>query len=198
MGMSRRSYAAQRWVSEAAVRKAIATGRITTLPDGTIDPAQADSEWGTQTNPTKQRGQHAKQMGADTAAGTARAAATKPVLQAAIRAVADTLRDAGTDPGRLEATGGKMSCLRARIANEVLKAPTAEVRLEKMKAEVIDPSRATAMEQGRDTTHGGAWAIQLRDKTTNDAGLRSLICQVVTSSILWTSSGAWLTRLRTH
>ncbi len=36
MGVSRRSYAAQRGVSEAAVRKAIATGRITTLEDGTI------------------------------------------------------------------------------------------------------------------------------------------------------------------
>ena len=42
MGVSRRSYAALRGVSEAAVRKAIATGRITTLPDGTIDPARAD------------------------------------------------------------------------------------------------------------------------------------------------------------
>ena len=73
MGVSRRSYAAQRGVSEAAVRKAIATGRITTLPDGTIDPARADSEWGAQTDPAKQRGQHAKKMGAETAAGTARA-----------------------------------------------------------------------------------------------------------------------------
>ncbi len=36
MGVSRRSYAAQRGVSEAAVRKASTTGRITTLPDGTI------------------------------------------------------------------------------------------------------------------------------------------------------------------
>ena len=144
MGVSRRSYAAQRGVSEAAVRKAIATGRITTLADGTIDPARADSEWGAQTDPAKQRGPHAKQMGADTAAGTARAA-TKPVPQAAIRAVADTLRDAGTDPGAPEATGGEVSFLRARMANEVLKAQTAKVRLEKMKAEVIDRARATAM-----------------------------------------------------
>jgi len=75
LGVSRRSYAAQHGVSEAAVRKAIATGRITTLPDGTIDPERADSEWGAQTDPAKQRGQHAKQMGAETAAGTARAAA---------------------------------------------------------------------------------------------------------------------------
>lgn len=44
MGVSRRSYAAQRGVSEAAVGKAIATGRITTRPDGTIDPARADLE----------------------------------------------------------------------------------------------------------------------------------------------------------
>ena len=43
MGVSRRSYAAQRGVSEAALRKAIATGRITTLPDGTIDPDRADA-----------------------------------------------------------------------------------------------------------------------------------------------------------
>ena len=38
-----------------------------------------------------------------------------------------------------------MSFLRARMANEVLKAQTAKVRLEKMKAEVIDRARATAM-----------------------------------------------------
>ena len=45
MGVSRRSYAAQRGVSEAAVREAITTGRITKRPDGTIDPARADAEW---------------------------------------------------------------------------------------------------------------------------------------------------------
>jgi hypothetical protein len=136
MGVFWRSYAAQRGVSEAAVRKAIATGRITTLPDGTIDPARADSEWGAQTDPAKQRGQHAKQIGAETAVGTAKAA---------IGAVADTLRDAGIDPGSPEATSGEVPFLRARMANEVLKAQTAKVRLEKMNAEVINRARATAM-----------------------------------------------------
>ena len=43
------------------------------------------------------------------------------------------------------ATGGEVSFLRARMANEVLKAQTAKVRLEKMKAEVIDCAGATAM-----------------------------------------------------
>ena len=84
----------------AAVRKFIATGRITTLPDGTIDPNQADSEWGGQIDPAKQRGQQARMMMAtETADGTARAAATNPVPQAALKAVADTLRNAGTEPG---------------------------------------------------------------------------------------------------
>ena len=70
MGVSRQSYAAQRGVSEAAVRKAMTAGRITTLPDGTIDPAREDTEWGAQTDPAKQRGLHARRMGAETAAGT--------------------------------------------------------------------------------------------------------------------------------
>lgn len=43
MGISIRAYARQRGVSDAAVRKAIKTGRITTEPDGTIDPAKADA-----------------------------------------------------------------------------------------------------------------------------------------------------------
>jgi len=103
MGVSRRSYAAQRGVSEAAVRKAIATGRITTLADGIIDPARADAEWGTQTDPAKQRGQHARQMGSETAASTARAAATRPVPQATIKAVADTLRIAVSETPRVAA-----------------------------------------------------------------------------------------------
>jgi hypothetical protein len=56
MGVSRRSHAAQRGVSEAAARKAIAKRRITTLPDDTIDPVRADRDWGAQTDPAKQRG----------------------------------------------------------------------------------------------------------------------------------------------
>jgi hypothetical protein len=53
MGVSRRSYAAQRGVSEAAARKAVATKRITTVPEGRIDPTKADPEWGEQTDPAK-------------------------------------------------------------------------------------------------------------------------------------------------
>lgn len=45
MGLSIRAYARQRGVSDAAVRKAIQSGRITAEADGTIDPARADRDW---------------------------------------------------------------------------------------------------------------------------------------------------------
>lgn len=97
MGLSRRAYAAQRSVSEASVRKAIATDRITTLQDGTIYPDRVDPECGAQADSAKQRGQQARLMAAETAAGTATEAATKPVPQAALKAVADTLREARSE-----------------------------------------------------------------------------------------------------
>lgn len=150
MGLSRRAYAAHRGVSEAAVRKAIATGRITLEPDGTIDPVKADAQWDAHTDPAKQRGKHARQLGLEADAGaTAEAAeeakpqpAMKPVPQAAIDAVNDTLRDTGEVPG--DGGGGQVSFLRARMANEILKAQTARVRLQKMKGELVDRAKATA------------------------------------------------------
>ena len=142
MGVSRRRYASMRGVSDMAVRKAIASGRISVEADGTIDPAKADAEWERQTDPAKQRGVHAQALGTQTAAGTARAAATKPVPKAAIDAVNATLGDSGdTTAG----SGGEVSFLRARMANEVLKAQTAKVKLARMKGELVDRARTTTM-----------------------------------------------------
>lgn len=62
MGLSRRAYAKHRKAlglsggSEAAVRKALEAGRISLLADGTIDPVQADREWGGSTDANKLRG----------------------------------------------------------------------------------------------------------------------------------------------
>ena len=153
MGISRREYARLRGVSESAVRKAIQTGRISVEADGTIDPVRADRQWDERTDPARQRGDHARSMAAATAAGTARAQAaagapppgTKPVPQAALEAVRDTLHEAGADPEPGEAPGGEVSFLRARLANEVIKAQLAKVRLGKAKGELVDRARASAM-----------------------------------------------------
>ncbi len=132
MGLSRRAYARHRGVSETAVRKALATGRITLDTDGKIDPDKADQQWSSQTDPAKQRGDHAKALGAKTKV------ATKPVPKAAIKALDKTLREAGDG-------SGEVSFLRARMANEVLKAQTARVRLQKMKEQLVDREKATGM-----------------------------------------------------
>ncbi len=43
--MSQRAYARHRGVAVLAVQKAIQAGRISTMPDGRIDPEIADQEW---------------------------------------------------------------------------------------------------------------------------------------------------------
>lgn len=128
MGISRRQYAAQRGVSETAVRKAIAAGRISVEADGTIDPVKANRDWAAQTNLAHPRGPGSQ---------------GKPVPNAAIRAVADTLRDSGDDPP--DAPSGDVSFMRARMANEVLKAQTGRIKLQKLKGELVDRARATAL-----------------------------------------------------
>jgi hypothetical protein len=45
MGVSLRAYARMRGCSLTAVQKAIASKRITTLADGTVDPESANREW---------------------------------------------------------------------------------------------------------------------------------------------------------
>jgi len=45
MGVSLRAYARMRGCSLTAVQKAISSKRITTLPDGTIDPERANQDW---------------------------------------------------------------------------------------------------------------------------------------------------------
>jgi hypothetical protein len=59
MGMSQRAYGRHRGVSEAAVRKAIGSGRISAMPDGSIEPDSADRQWNGNTN---------QKMGSDGAA----------------------------------------------------------------------------------------------------------------------------------
>lgn len=147
MGLSRRAYAAHRSVSHTAVNKAIKTGRITVEADGTIDPETADAQWSAQTDPSKRRGGATAQgPGVQQLSSPAPDAPpeVKPVPKSAIASVSETLRDAGTEPEPGAEGGGEMSFMRARMANEVLKAQTAKVRLQKMKGELVDRGKAVA------------------------------------------------------
>jgi hypothetical protein len=63
----------------------------------------------------------------------------KPVPDAALGAVRDTLREHG-EP----VAAGGMTFIQARTANEVLKAQERRVRLQRMKGELVDRAKAVA------------------------------------------------------
>lgn len=120
MGLSIRAYARHRGVSDAAVRKAIAAGRITPEADGTVDPERADAEWARNTEAPR--------------SGTR----AKPVRVAVPPESAPAADGQSTLP-----TGGA-SLLQARTVNEVVKAQTNKVRLARLKGELVDRNQAVA------------------------------------------------------
>ncbi|MFN4342888.1 MAG: elements of external origin [Azonexus sp.] len=119
MGISIRAYARHRGVSDAAVRKAIAAGRITPEADGTLDPERADAEWARNTEAPRN--------------GTR----AEPVR------VAVPPEPATSDKHTALPTGGT-SLLQARTVNEVVKAQTNKVRLARLKGELVDRNQAVA------------------------------------------------------
>ena len=120
MGISIRAYARHRGVSDAAVRKAIAAGRITPEADGTIDAERVDREW-------------ARNCDAPRNGTTARAVKV---------AVPESSGTTGDGPAALPSGG--TSLLQARTVNEVVKAQTNKVRLARLKGELVDRPQAIA------------------------------------------------------
>ncbi|MDR7095845.1 elements of external origin [Hydrogenophaga laconesensis] len=120
MGISIRAYARHRGVSDAAVRKAIAAGRVTPEADGTIDAERVDREWARNSDAPRN--------------GTA--------TRAVNVAVPESSGATGDGPAALPAGG--TSLLQARTVNEVVKAQTNKVRLARLKGELVDRPQAIA------------------------------------------------------
>ena len=148
MGLSIRAYARHRGVSHVAVKKAIDTGRITQLPDGTIDPVVADAQWAANTTPTRR-----------SLAGVA-SDKSAPQVSAVAREMpqvsAKVVRDAPEAPTPALSSGGT-SLLQARTVNEVVKAQTNKVRLAQLKGELVDRAQAVAHVFKLARTERDAW-----------------------------------------
>jgi hypothetical protein len=134
-GMSERDYAARAGLSRGAIQKAKAAGRLVLHPDGSIDPAASDARRTRTTDPSKQRG-----APVTTTPGPAQPK-LKPVPNAAISAVGDTLRENGLPPPAM----GGATFLQAKTANEVLKSQERRLKLQKLKGELVDRARAEAL-----------------------------------------------------
>jgi hypothetical protein len=133
MGLSIRAYARHRGVSHVAVKKAIDTGRITPLPDGTIDPDAADAQWA----------QNTLQPRKAAAAAPAHAAKGRP--------------PPAPDTGGAPLSTGGTSLLQARTVNEVLKAKLKQVELAEKKEELVDRAKAVAHVFKLARTERDAW-----------------------------------------
>ena len=150
MGLSIRAYARHRGVSHVAVKKAINTGRITPLPDGTIDPMAADAQWKANTTPTR------RSVAAEPKEPPQLAAATRETPQAPTSASNRAQREVVDPPTPALSTGGT-SLLQARTVNEVVKAQTNKVRLARLKGELVDRSQAVAHVFKLARTERDAW-----------------------------------------
>ena len=132
---SNRELARQLGVSETAVRRAEKAGRIGREADGAWDLAKVRAAWAGNTDPAQQR----REPSAKERSRKAARRAMKPVPEAALGAVRDTLREHG-EP----VTAGAMTFMQARTANEVLKAQERRLRLQQMKGELVDRAKAVA------------------------------------------------------
>ena len=127
-GMSERQYAAHVGLSRGAIQKAKTAERLVLYPDGSINAAASDARRAETTDPSKTRKPPAPKL--------------KPVPEAAVAAVGDTLREQGL---AVPAVGGGTTFLQAKTANEVLKAQERRIRLQKLKGELIERARALAL-----------------------------------------------------
>ena len=135
-GVSERQYAARVGLSRGAIQKAKEAGRLVLHTDGSIDAEASDQRRVAMTDPAKSR-----------AAPTVRPVANpasklKPVPEAAVAAVGETLREEGL---AAPAVGGGTTYLQAKTANEVLKAQERRIRLQKLKGELVDRARAETL-----------------------------------------------------
>ena len=132
---SNRELARQLGVSETAVRRAEKAGRIKREADGAWDPARAKAAWASSTDQAQQRPARSGKPRDDRRA-------LKPVPEAAVGAVRDTLREHGEPV--VAGPGQAMTFMQARTANEVLKAQERRVRVQRMKGELVDRAKAVA------------------------------------------------------
>jgi hypothetical protein len=124
MGLSIRAYARQRGISHVAVLRAIKQGRVILEPDGTVDAAKANASWERSSDPGRRKPVVEK---------------LRPVAEAAVGSVRETLKEQGLP------AGGNVTFVQARTAHEIAKAHLARLRLQRMKGELVDRARATAL-----------------------------------------------------
>jgi hypothetical protein len=130
LGLSEREYACRAGISRGAVQKARQSGRLVLHADGSIDASASDARRAQATDPSKQHSHEPSPR-----------RGYKPVPDAAVGAVAETLKEQGL----MAPQASGMTFLQARTANEVLKARLRRMELQQKEGELVDRARAVAL-----------------------------------------------------
>ena len=99
-------------------------GAITLEPDGTVDAAKADASWERSSDPARRK---------------APAEKLRPVAEAAVGSVRETLKEQGLP------ASGNVTFVQARTAHEIAKAHLARLKLQERKGELVDRASAAAL-----------------------------------------------------
>jgi len=146
MGLSRRAYARHRKErglvggTDAAVRKAISTGRIDVEADGTINPAKADAQWAASTDKNKVRSADAIEKGVASARETIEAGEEKPVTKAQVEAV----ETGAAEAERMDAPAGGMTMAKAAAADKAYSAQLKRLKFEQLKGSLVSRKKVEA------------------------------------------------------
>jgi hypothetical protein len=124
MGLSIRAYARQRGISHVAVLRAVKQGQVVLEPDGTVDPGKADASWERSSDPARRKAPVEK---------------LRPVAEAAVGSVRETLKEQGLP------FSGNLTFVQARTAHEIAKAHLARLRLQERRGELVDRAKAAAL-----------------------------------------------------
>ncbi|CAH1657111.1 conserved hypothetical protein [Hyphomicrobiales bacterium] len=128
MGVSRRELARILGVSEAGVRKALSQGKITALPDGTIDPEAAREAWAKNSDPARTKVRSARTVRTDPEQAA-------PLDEGTAREAVNLIKRVLMEEGGAESTG--LDFDQARTAETILKARERDIRIAKLRKELV-------------------------------------------------------------
>lgn len=134
--LTKAAYARRKGVNRSAITRAVAYGRVVLDESGLVMVEASDHAW--------------EAMRSKAAPG-----ADASPLSAAVQAWLD---DDDLVLGPLPQPAGAMSFQDARTANEALKVHEKRMRLEKLRGEVVDRARATALVEGLARQERDSWA----------------------------------------
>lgn len=114
-------------ISEAAVRKALTQGRITALPDGTLDPETAREAWAKSSDPARTKVRTVRTVRTD--------GAVPPIDEDTAREAVALIKRVLMEEGGAETKG--LDFDQARTAETILKARERDIRIAKLRKELV-------------------------------------------------------------